>query len=189
MIDRAEAFDVLASCITDELVITGIGSQTASWFRAKHRLENLYLRGPMGLSVAVALGVATVHPRRRVVAIEGDGSMLMSLSSLASVGHRSPRNLIIVCMDNGIYEAGGRGPTVNAEKTSFCKIAEGLGITRTRSVDNSQDLRTEFNEGLKMSECLFLHVKIAPSSIPYKGPGLAAYEMKYHFLKSLSSSR
>jgi sulfopyruvate decarboxylase subunit beta len=74
MIERIQAFSAIAEYITDELVVTGIASQTASWFQVKDRPENLYLRGPMGLAPALGLGVALAHPERKVVVIEGDGS-------------------------------------------------------------------------------------------------------------------
>ena len=75
MIERDKAFAILAEQISDEIVVTGVGSQTASWLAARPRPLNLYLRGPMGLAPAVGLGVALAHPDRKVVVIEGDGGL------------------------------------------------------------------------------------------------------------------
>ena len=95
MIERDQAYGTIAEYLTDQLIVTGIGSQTASLYQAKDRPENLYLRGPMGLAPAVGLGVALAHPERKVVAIEGDGSLLMALSSLAAVAHNRPKNFVL----------------------------------------------------------------------------------------------
>ncbi len=185
MIEREHAFSAVAEYITDELVVTGIASQTASWFQAKHRPENLYLRGPMGLAPAVGLGVALAHPERKVVAIEGDGSLLMALSSLATVAHSRPKNFVLICMDNGTYEGGGEGPTVNAGRTDFVNMVQGLGIGLASSVDNLEALKVRVKALLGTWECAFLHVCIAPRRGPFKPPMLRPFEMKYQFLRAL----
>ena len=187
MIEREKAFEALANFITDELVVTGIATQTAFWFKVKHRPENLYLRGPMGLAPAVGLGVALAQPHRKVIAIEGDGSLLMALSSLAAIAHCKPKNFVLVCMDNGIYEGGGKGPTVNAGSTDFVHIVKGFGISRARSVDSLQDLQSAVQEVLNASECSFLHVKVDPKSAPCKAPTLKPFEMKYQFMSALKN--
>ena len=160
MIERNHAFAILAEAITDEIVVTGVGSQTASWLEARPRPLNLYLRGPMGLAPAVGLGVALAHPDRKVVVIEGDGGLLMGLTSLASVAHRQPPNLLLICMDNGVYEAGGMGATVNAGRTDFVKIVQGLGIGQAISAGDSETLRETVKELLTRDACAFLHVPI-----------------------------
>lgn len=184
MIEREKAFSVLAEEITDELVVTGIGSQASSWFQAKHRPENLYLRGPMGLAPSVGLGVALAHPERKVVVIEGDGSVVMALSSLVSVAHSKPGNLMIICMDNGIYEASGKSATVNAGRTDFVKTARGLGIGLARSVDNPGSLVQAVKELLGARECSFLHVIIAHREGPFKPFRFRPSEMKNQFLSA-----
>lgn len=185
MIERLQAFSAIAETITDELVVTGIASQTASWFHVKDRPENLYLRGPMGLAPALGLGVALAHPERKVVVIEGDGSLLMGLSSLVAVAERRPENYMLICMDNGTYEAGGKGPTVNAGRTDFVKTAQGLGITLARSVDDLKALKRIAKELLDTRECSFLHVHVGPRKGAFNPPKLRPFEMKNQFLSAL----
>lgn len=185
MIEREQAFSTVAECISDELVVSGIGSQTASWFQAKHRPENFYLRGPMGLAPTVGLGVDLAHPKREVVTIEGDGSLLMALSSLVAVAHSRPRNYMLICMDNGTYEAGGEGPTVNAGRTDFVKRAQGFGITLASSVDDLDALTVKVKELLGTRACSFLHVRVSPRRGPFKPPKLRPFEMKHQFLAAL----
>ena len=185
MIEREEAFNALAETITDELVVTGIASQMASWYKAKHRPENLYLRGPMALSLAVGLGVALAHPDRKVVVIEGDGSVLMGLTSLIAVAHSQPKNLMILCMDNGIYEEGGKGATVNAGRTDYVKTVQGLGIQAARSASDLSELKAAIKEYLGKDECSFLHVNIGHRVGPVPPAKLKPFEMKYQFWQAL----
>jgi len=189
MIDREEAFKILSEFISDELVVTGIGTQTIFWYQVKHRQENLYLLGPMGLAPAVGLGIALACPDKRVIAIEGDGSLLMALSSLAAIAHSRPKNFLLICMDNGIYESGGKGITVNKGKTDFAKTAQGVGINPSKSVDNLQSLKAAIREMLQKWECSFLHVKVAPLKTPIRPPDLTPPEIKYQFLASIRRNR
>ncbi len=185
MIERDQAYGTIAEYLTDQLIVTGIGSQTASLFKAKDRPENLYLRGPMGLAPAVGLGVALAHPERKVIAIEGDGSLLMALSSLAAVAHNRPKNFVLICMDNGTYEAGGKGTTINAGGTDFVKTAQGLGITLAESVEDLEALKQATKRLLDSQECAFLHVRIGARKGPFSPPKLRPYEMKQQFLSAL----
>jgi thiamine pyrophosphate-dependent acetolactate synthase large subunit-like protein len=185
MIEREQAFAILAQQITDEIVVTGVGSQTASWLKARPRPRNLYLRGPMGLAPAVGLGVALAHPDRKVVVLEGDGGLLMGLTSLAAIAQCRPANLILICMDNGIYEAGGQGPTVNAGRTNFIEIARGLGIERAIAAGDSESFPGVLRELLTVDRCAFLHV---PIGLCREKPAPAHFqptEIKYRFQAAL----
>jgi sulfopyruvate decarboxylase subunit beta len=187
MIQAEKAFELLASQVTDELVVTGIAWQCGSWYKAKHRPENLYMRGPMGLAPSVGLGVALAHPDRRVICIEGDGTMLMGLSSLAAIAQAAPPNYLIAIMDNGIYEAVGKGITCNAGNNDFVSVAKGLGIKYTWSAQSQKELITALNQALKFQGLGFLHVVISGRSESFNAPKLKPYEMKHQFLGALHS--
>lgn len=188
MIEREYAFSRLAHAIQDQIVVTAIANQTASWYQARHRPLNLYLRGPMGLAVSVGLGVALAHPLRDVVVIEGDGGLLMGLTALAAVAHRQPANLKLICMDNGIYEAGGKGPTLNAARMDMVHTAQGMGIHRAASVDQPSSLDSTIAEWLHCGECSFLHVRVGMRSGPMNAPKTKPYEMKHHFLSAVRAT-
>ena len=91
----------------EEAVIGGIGNTNFDLWSAGQRPQNFYMLGSMGLAVPIALGVAIAQPNRHVVALEGDGSLLMQLGCLATVAMRGPKNLTIVVWDNGIYQITG----------------------------------------------------------------------------------
>jgi thiamine pyrophosphate-dependent acetolactate synthase large subunit-like protein len=95
--------------------------------------------GSMGLAVPIALGVALAQPKRHVLALEGDGSLLMQLGCLATVAMLAPRNLTIVVMDNGIYQITGSQPTPAAAAADFVAIARGAGVTASAWAADEED--------------------------------------------------
>jgi thiamine pyrophosphate-dependent acetolactate synthase large subunit-like protein len=91
----------------------------------------------MGLTCPIALGVALAQPERGVIALEGDGSILMALGCLATIAKLAPRNLTIVIMDNGIYQITGKQETATAGTADIVAVAKGCGLA------NSQWIRDE----------------------------------------------
>src|ERR1044071_7511990 len=98
----------------EEAVVGGIGNTNFDLWAAGRRPQNFYMLGSMGLAIPIALGVALAQPKRKVIALEGDGSLLMQLGALATIATLEPKNLIIVVMDNAIYQITGSQPTASA---------------------------------------------------------------------------
>ena len=112
----------------EEAVIAGIGNTNFDLIAAGHRPQNFYMLGSMGLACPIALGVALAQPKRGVIALEGDGSILMMLGSLATIANLRPRNLTIIIWDNGIYQITGKQPTATSTVTDIVAVARGAGI-------------------------------------------------------------
>jgi thiamine pyrophosphate-dependent acetolactate synthase large subunit-like protein len=115
----------------DEAVVGGIGNTNFDLWAAGRRPQNFYMLGSMGLAIPIALGVALAQPQRRVIALEGDGSLLMQLGVLATIATLQPKNLIIVVMDNRTYQITGSQPTASAFGADFVAIARGAGIKQS----------------------------------------------------------
>ena len=111
----------------DEAVVGGIGNANFDLWASGQRPQNFYMLGSMGLAIPIALGVAIAQPKRHAIALEGDGSLLMQLGCLATVGMLKPKNLTIVVWDNGIYQITGGQPTASAS-ADLVAIARGAGI-------------------------------------------------------------
>jgi len=120
---------LVAQLKRDEAVIGGIGNANFDLWASGQRPQNFYMLGSMGLAIPIALGVALAQPRRHVVALEGDGSLLMQLGCLATVAERAPKNLTIVVWDNGIYQITGSQPTASASAADLVAIARGAGLS------------------------------------------------------------
>jgi len=114
-----------------EAVIGGIGNSNFDLFAAGHRPQNFYMLGSMGLACPIALGVALAQPERGVIALEGDGSILMGLGCLATIANLRPRNLTIVVWDNGIYQITGKQQAATAGVTDLVAVARGAGIANS----------------------------------------------------------
>ena len=122
---------LVAKLQNEEAVIGGIGHTNFDLWAAGRRPQNFYMLGSMGLAIPIALGVAIAQPQRKVIALEGDGSLLMMLGCLTTIGARQPSNLIMVIMDNGTYEITGGQPTATSTGTDLAAIARAAGIPQS----------------------------------------------------------
>ena len=123
----------------EEAVIGGIGNTNFDLWAAERRPQNFYMLGSMGLAVPIALGVALAQPARRVVALEGDGSILMQLGCLATIAMLRQKNLVLVIMDNGMYQITGAQPTATAATADIVAIARGAGIAKSAWAADEND--------------------------------------------------
>src|SRR3974390_1981836 len=112
----------------EEAVVAGIGNANFDLWACGQRPQNFYMLGSMGLAIPIALGVAIAQPLRHVIALEGDGSLLMQLGCLTTVAMRAPKNLTMIVWDNGIYQITGGQPTSSASTADLVAISRGAGI-------------------------------------------------------------
>ncbi len=144
VMNRADLTERLVALLAhEEAVIGGIGNTNFDLWAAGRRPQNFYMLGSMGLACPIALGVALAQPERRVIALEGDGSLLMQLGCLATIamlGQRGlAKNLAIVVMDNGIYQITGAQPTATAFGADIAAIARGAGIAKSAWAADESD--------------------------------------------------
>lgn len=130
---------LVARLKNDEAVIGGIGNTNFDLWEAGQRPQNFYMLGSMGLAFPIALGVAIAQPRRRVIALEGDGSLLMQLGCLSTIAAQAPGNLTLIVMDNGIYQITGGQPTPAAATSDIVAIARGCGIAESSWASDEED--------------------------------------------------
>lgn len=132
----------------EEAVIGGIGNTNFDLWEAGPRPQNFYMLGSMGLAIPIALGAAIAQPQRHVVALEGDGSLLMQLGCLATVATQAPKNLTMVVWDNGIYEITGSQPTASASTADLVAIARASGIAKSAWAADEEDFDRLFTAAL-----------------------------------------
>lgn len=147
---------------TDLLVAT-TGFAGRELFALGDTPNQLYMVGSMGCAVSLALGLAIARPDRRVIAIDGDGAVLMRLGALTTVAAEAPPNLVHVVIDNGRHESTGGQATV-APGVDFCAIAAGAGYGAVERLAAAADLTAALGDrrpGLR-----FLHVPVVPGVLP-----------------------
>ena len=129
MMKRDDCFRALARHITDEVVIATYSS-AVEWNDLNPRVLNYFSMGAMGLASSHGLGLALGRPDQRIVILDGDGSLLMNLGSLVTIGAAAPKNLVHFVANNGCYEANGGHPIPNP-KVDFSGIARSAGYAQT----------------------------------------------------------
>ena len=122
---------LVAKLRNDEAVVGGIGNTHFDLWASGRRAQNFYMLGSMGLACPIAMGVALAQPKRKVFALEGDGSILMQLGSLATIAARGQKNLAVVIMDNGTYQITGGQATSTELGADIVAIARGAGIAQS----------------------------------------------------------
>ncbi|AND88609.1 MULTISPECIES: thiamine pyrophosphate-dependent enzyme [Bradyrhizobium] len=157
-------FDVTSRLIAklkhEEAVIGGIGNTNFDLWAAGHRPQNFYMLGSMGLAFPIALGVALAQPKRRVFALEGDGSLLMQLGALSTIAALKPKNLIMIVMDNGIYQITGAQPTPAADVADIVAIAAGSGLANSAWAADEEDFERLVEEAMSAPEPSLIAVRI-----------------------------
>jgi thiamine pyrophosphate-dependent acetolactate synthase large subunit-like protein len=122
---------LVAKLKRDEAVVGGIGHTHFDLWAAGQRPQNFYMLGSMGLAAPIALGVAMAQPQRQVIALEGDGSLLMQLGALGTIAAVKPKNLAVIVWDNGAYQITGSQPTLTSTTVDLVAIAKGSGLERS----------------------------------------------------------
>ncbi|WP_063694413.1 thiamine pyrophosphate-dependent enzyme [Bradyrhizobium stylosanthis] len=157
-------FDVTSRLIAklkhEEAVIGGIGNTNFDLWAAGHRPQNFYMLGSMGLAFPIALGVALAQPDRRVFALEGDGSLLMQLGALSTIAMLKPKNLIMIVMDNGVYQITGAQPTPAASVADIVGIAAASGLVRSSWAADEEDFERLVDEAMSAAEPSLIAVRI-----------------------------
>jgi thiamine pyrophosphate-dependent acetolactate synthase large subunit-like protein len=151
---------LIAKLKNGEAVIGGIGNTNFDLWAAGHRPQNFYMLGSMGLAFPIALGVALAQPNRRVIALEGDGSLLMQLGSLSTIAALAPKNLIMIVMDNGLYQITGAQPTPAAARSDLVAIAAACGISNSAWAADEQDFERLVDQSLSASGPMLIGVRI-----------------------------
>jgi thiamine pyrophosphate-dependent acetolactate synthase large subunit-like protein len=151
---------LIAKLKNEEAVVGGIGNTNFDLWAAGHRPQNFYMLGSMGLVLPIALGVALAQPKRRVFALEGDGSLLMQLGCLSTIAALKPKNLAMIVMDNGIYQITGAQPTPAAGVADFVAVAVGCGLTNSAWAADEEDFERLIEQSLIAAEPMLIGVRI-----------------------------
>ena len=144
----------------EEAVIGGIGNTNFDLWSAGHRPQNFYMLGSMGLAIPIAFGVALAQPKRHVIALEGDGSLLMQLGCLSTIAAQKPKNLTMVIMDNGLYQITGGQRTPAAGTADYVALARASGLSKCAWAADEDDFDTLVEAALAEGGPSFIAARI-----------------------------
>jgi sulfopyruvate decarboxylase subunit beta len=137
---RIEAIKAVAYAAGDSLIVCNIGFPSRELYAAADRLENFYMLGSMGLASSIGLGLALAQPNRRIIVLDGDGSVLMNLGTLATIANRAPENYLLVILDNCCYGSTGSQPSCTSQRTNLAQVAKASGVWHVRTVEKPDEL-------------------------------------------------
>ena len=123
---RSELLRQLAPVIADHLVVCNIGFPSQELHMIDDRATNFYMLGTMGLASSIGLGLALAQDKK-VVVIDGDGSVLTNLGTLPTIANNVANNFVLLIVDNGSYGSTGDQPTYAGMKTSLAEVARACG--------------------------------------------------------------
>jgi thiamine pyrophosphate-dependent acetolactate synthase large subunit-like protein len=169
----------------DVLTVTNLSSNARMWSALKGARPSFYGLN-MGLCLPFAVGLALAFPKRRILALDGDGSLVIETSSLITAADVEPPNLLAIVFDNGNYT--DMGETATSRRTDLEKMAQGAGIRRTATLRTLEAFEAEVRAALAGSAFTFLVAKVErDDKLPFAGNYLQRSErgMKESFVDAL----
>ena len=181
---RFDATKLIVSLAGDRAIVANLGPTTDELWHAGHRDKNFYTYGSMGLCSSIALGMA-LSTDEQIISLDGDGSLLMNMGTIATIGREQPRNLIVVVWDNEEWGQTGHQPSHTAKGTDLAKVAESCSIPRTATVSDLEELASVFRTALEEEGPWFIVAKIEEAGympVAPIEPELTIYRMRNSFM-------
>ena len=166
---RFEAIQNIMESVTDEIVVCTLGHPPQELFAIKDRPKNFYMLGSMGLASSIGLGLA-MSVEKRVIVIEGDGSVLMNLGTLTTIRANQPKNFILIIIDNEAYGSTGFQITFTSKGINLDKISKACNIHKTILITTEAGIKDVMEKILKSNDgpyCVVIKTeKGLPDNIP-----------------------
>ena len=184
---RYDCLRAIAPCFADELVVTNLGAVRHEWQALRPHHGNYHLQN-LGLTSSMALGLALALPHRKVVAFDGDGSLLLNLGSLATIANQHPRNLIHIVFDNECYESSRGAPTATAGQADLAAVARGCGFANVVTAGTLAEFEAAFSQASKSGDLYLILAKVEPGAGDVPAAALDSQKNKYLFVRYIEKS-
>lgn len=162
MLTTAQLLQPLAEHRSDAVVVTTMSVVRPWGLLSDSDLDFASSDSAMGHAADLALGVALARPDRRVICLNGDGSMLMCLGTLATAVEVAARNYILVVCDNGEYEITGHQPVAAAGRVDYAGLAEAAGFRHVFHFEDARPWAEAAPEILTLAGPTFVHARVEP---------------------------
>jgi phosphonopyruvate decarboxylase len=176
---RYEALQVISSLkdhATIQLATTGkLGREL---YDLEDLPNNFYMVGSMGCISAIGLGLSLTRKDKAIIALDGDGALLMRMGNLATNGYYAPQNLLHILLDNHTHDSTGGQFTVSPN-VNFIDTATACGYEQSIYIHNLVELKEAIIDWKNNQRLTFLYMKIADGSKKGLGrPTIKPYEVK-----------
>jgi len=162
MLTKQELLAPLAALRNDAVVVTTMGMVRPWGHYSNSDLDFASADSAMGHAADLALGIALAQPGRKVVCLNGDGSMLMTLGTLVTAVQSGATNLVLFVIENGTYEITGNQPVPGTGFVDFVAMARAAGFQRTFSFDDADDYQTHLPAALGGEGPVLVAVRVEP---------------------------
>ena len=143
----------------------------------------------MGQASSHGLGLALANPERKVFVFDGDGSLLMNLGTLATIGEAGPENLYHLVFSNGIYEVNGRHPVPGGRNIGFVSIAKASGYPHTFEFSSLNNLQRKLPDMIARKGPVFVSLDIEPGKqYPWKYDYIHSPEARDRFREAINKT-
>jgi len=184
MLTIAQLLEPLWRHRTNQVVVTTMGSARPWGFLSSHELDFAAVDGAMGHAADLALGIALARPERKVICLDGDGSLLMTLGTLATAVGAAATNLVLFVCDDGVLEITGHQPVAGAGRIDHAAFAEAAGFRHVFRFDDAREYARALPDALTVIGPTFVHAVMRPGGerpltrgpeapAPYLRPSLA----------------
>jgi len=175
----------LDSCV----VVTIMGAVAAELQSLGHRPNFFYLQHAMGLASSTGLGLALCVPDRKVVVLDGDGSLLMNLGSLSTLARYRPANMIEIVFDNESLLSVGGFPTATATGTNLAEISRACGISQSSTVKTVSEFTAAFSGAMQGKELSIIVAKVEAVGPSRYVTDLTLLENRFQFSRHVRGLR
>ncbi len=186
-LQRFDCLKTLARLAGDALVVSSAGAVTLEWNAVRPSDGNFRVR-TLGLCSSIALGMALGLPQRKIIALDGDGSLLMNLSSLATLARMKPKNLVHIVFDNEVYEASGKKKTATGEGADLVGLARAAGITNALWAGSGEEFAQAAERAVHGAVLTFIGVKVGTERAAVPPYPIDEVENKYRFIRHVEKS-
>ncbi|MHB8574487.1 MAG: thiamine pyrophosphate-dependent enzyme [Dehalococcoidia bacterium] len=156
---RTEALRSIAQ-VRGERIVVSTMQVVQPWHHLSPSPLNMTCVGFMGGASTLGAGIALAQPDRRVVVLDGDGSLLMQLGSIATIAGAAPANFHHILFHNGVYETSGSQPIAPAEKIDFAAMAAAAGYRAAYTFDDAGRFREDIAAVLDEEGPVFVCLEI-----------------------------
>lgn len=188
---RYDVIKRIVQTIDDELLISNIGFPSRELYGIKDRPNTFYMSGSMGMATPIGLGLALALEKhddeRKVVVIDGDGSLLMNFGELITVYAQNPKNLIIALIDNEAYGSTGSQETYTS-MINLYNIVKSIGFKEVYHINAKENIDDiNMSEYVNKKGPIFLHIKTNPGNSDAPIIDLTPSQIKNRFINSVKN--
>src|SRR4029453_7162322 len=187
---RAECIHMLYPECEDKLVVTIMGACAQELYDLAHRDNFFYLQHAMGLASSIGIGLALHLPHERVIVLDGDGSVLMNLGTLATMARYRPKNMVHIVFDNGsLLSTGGFDSHTTSGITDLAAIATGAGIEHVSAVHSIVEFGEAVIDALAREDLSVIVAKVAAVGPNDYGMDLQLPENAFRFKRCIAERK